>query len=184
MAGAWKRAPSPWSGPVDVPAQLGVCLVLAELVDRGLGGAERESGAADAALDHVLTHFLDHRFGAELLHLVQGHTLDHLGDDRAACLADGAALAFERCLLDATVVVDLEVNGDQVAAAGIAAAELDVGVVHAAFVPRVLEMIQDVFDVLAAVHTIPSSLFFRPLYERSDTRTRAYRCTVLRRNVG
>src|SRR5215204_3209758 len=107
MAGAWKRAPSPWSGPVDLSAQLGVCLVLAVLVDRSLSGAERESGAADAAFDHVLTHLLDHRLGAERFHLVQRHAFDHLADDRTTRLADGAALAFERGFLDAAVVVDL-----------------------------------------------------------------------------
>lgn len=132
--------------------QRGLTLVFPELIDCSLNGSEGQGRTANAALDDIRAHFVDHRVGAEFLDLIQAEPLDELGDDRPASLADRASFALEADGFDTVVVPDLQIHGDQIATARISAAELDVSVFHPMTMARVFEVIEQDFNILLSVH--------------------------------
>jgi hypothetical protein len=129
--------------------------VSSELLNCGLQRTKRQGRAADSTLYNVLAHLVVNLSQTQVLDFAEGETLRQLGDDRAAGLADRATFTFEGNIVYSVVVTDLDIHGDEVAATGITATELDVGILHAPLVPRILIMIDDVLDVRLTVQSNP-----------------------------
>src|SRR5581483_11309658 len=81
-----------------------------------------------------------------VLHFIEGLAQDLLAQDRSGGLADGAAFALETHVFDPLAIADLQVRGDDVAAARVAALHRHRCVGHRPAMPGMLVMIQDVVD--------------------------------------
>ncbi len=131
----------------DRRGQSGALAIAAILVDGGLQRAEGERGAADATLDDIVAHLFDHGLEAERFDLIEGHPLGDLGDDRAASLTDRAAFALKADGFDLLAITNPEIHRDQITAAGIAAAELNVGVLHPVLVAGILKVVEQILNI-------------------------------------
>jgi hypothetical protein len=141
-----------------------------ELIDCGLQCPKRQGRAADPALDDVFTHLVVDLGKTQLFDFIQRETLCQLGDDRAAGLADRATVSFKRHGFDAVIVADLDIHGDEVTAARVAAAEVNAGILHAPLIPWILVVIDDVFDVRLTVQRDPFLLARWPYDTRASAK--------------
>src|SRR5215213_2484386 len=126
-----------------------------ELIDCCLQRPKRQGRAANPALDDFFTHLIVDLGKTQLFDFIERETLCQLGDDRAAGLADRATVSFKRHGLDAAIIADLEIHGNEVTATRVAAAEVNAGILHAPLIPRILVMIDDVLDVRLTVQRDP-----------------------------
>ncbi len=106
-----------------------------------------EPGAGDLAAQDVQDDI-----GRSGLDIGQGFPGEHLGDDGARGLADGASLALERDVGDASVAIYPQVESDNVTAAGVAALLYDRCVCQRPVVSWALIVIQYEVDLCLAIH--------------------------------
>src|SRR3954467_6925421 len=113
----------------------------------GLEHLQREQRALHARGGDVDTEQLEHELLVELEQLVDRHALHLVGDHRGRRLRDRAALTAEGDVGDATLVVDLQLDLQLVAAQRVDVLELHVGIVEVPEVLRVLVVLQDLLAI-------------------------------------
>ena len=111
------------------------------LSEGNLEGIKREQGAARTTEGDLSAYPVCDVLGSKALRIREELALQLLGENRSRGLADGAALALERDLCNALGFVYLEIEREDVAAAGIAPAHRDVGVFYLPSVARVLVVV-------------------------------------------